>query len=58
MTAGAGNANVTHVGGVARPRAVDVVVTRVNGARHNAESNLVTMRAQNPDVSFPPCGCE
>jgi hypothetical protein len=29
-----------------------------NGARHNAEANLVAMRAQNPDVTFPPCGCE
>jgi hypothetical protein len=29
-----------------------------SGARHNAEVNLVTLRAQNPDVTFPPCGCE
>jgi hypothetical protein len=29
-----------------------------NGARHNTEANLVSMRAQNPDVAFPPCGCE
>lgn len=28
------------------------------GARQQAEANLVTMRAQNPDVRFPPCGCE
>jgi hypothetical protein len=28
------------------------------GARQQAESNLVAMRAQNPDVTFPPCGCE
>jgi hypothetical protein len=29
-----------------------------SGARHNAESKLVTLRAQNPDTTFPPCGCE
>jgi hypothetical protein len=28
------------------------------GARQNAESKLVSLRAQNPDVTFPPCGCE
>lgn len=47
---------------IARPRRAkrDAALQRQNelmDARHALETRLVTLQAQNPDVSFPLCGC-